>query len=249
MKALRLVSFLAFGLLAAPATSFSQIRDNEASQSVLAVQCAVSSGFSARDYEDYCRRLAKTLALLSSEQQTRVFGYLPMPGAASMGAEDSGGNLNTGNQGNAEESAKSPLNQVGSNSDAAPPSPETNSLVDMVGKFNSLFDGTASASTNPISVGVEVAASSGGTTEGTNVAGTGTATTPLTGNLTTSAGTTTEAVGGVSTGATGSTGTSGTSGSVSAPKSSGWSSLVAWFQAAEAAYNAGTLSSFLKGGK
>lgn len=247
MKALRLVSLLAFALLAAPATSFSQIRDNEASQSVLAVQCAVSSGFSARDYEDYCRRLAKTLALLSSEQQTRVFGYLPMPGAASMGTEESGGNLNSGGQGNVDEPAKSPLNQVGSNAEAAAPTPEANSLVDMVGKFNSLFDGTASATTSPASA--QVAASNGGTTGGTNLASAATATTSPSGNLTASATTTTETVGNVSIGATGSTGTSGTSPKVSAPTSSGWSSLVAWFQAAEAAYKAGTLSSFLRGGK
>lgn len=246
MKTLRLVFVLAFGLVATPGISFSQIRDNEASQSVLAVQCAMSSGFSARDYEDYCRRLAKTLSLLSSEQQTRVFGYLPMPGAASLGAASADGSLKPAEQGNSGNLANAPLNQVGGKTDNALAAPESNSLVDMVGKFNSLFDGTASASNSPISAGVEVAASTGGTTGGIDAGATLTANTPLTGNVTTSAAT--ETVGNTSTGSTGATTASGTSGTTSAAKTSGWSSLVAWFQAAEAAYKAGTLSSFLKGG-
>lgn len=61
----------------------AQIRDDESSQSVLAVQCAVSSGFSASEFEDYSRRLAKTLSLLTSNQQRKVFGYLPQPALAS----------------------------------------------------------------------------------------------------------------------------------------------------------------------
>lgn len=61
----------------------AQIRDDESSQSVLAVQCAVSSGFSASEFEDYSRRLAKTLSLLTSNQQKKVFGYLPQPALAS----------------------------------------------------------------------------------------------------------------------------------------------------------------------
>lgn len=70
-------AFLLLGL--APSVG-AQIRDNESSANALAIQCAVSSGFSALDYGDYCRRLAKTIGKLNSEQQTRVFGYLPMPG-------------------------------------------------------------------------------------------------------------------------------------------------------------------------
>jgi hypothetical protein len=66
-------------------TLSAQIRDNESSANALAIQCAVSSGFSAEDYEEYCRRLAKTIGMLSSAQQTRVFGYLPMAGSG--GAE------------------------------------------------------------------------------------------------------------------------------------------------------------------
>jgi len=58
--------------------SEAQIRDNEASANVLAVQCAVSSGFSTQGYEEYCRSLAKTLSRLSPAQQVKVFGYLPV---------------------------------------------------------------------------------------------------------------------------------------------------------------------------
>jgi uncharacterized protein (DUF58 family) len=71
---------LLLGMATFPVASHAQIANNDASMYVLAVQCAVSSGFSASEYEDYGRRLAKTLSLLSSAQQTRVFGYLPMPG-------------------------------------------------------------------------------------------------------------------------------------------------------------------------
>lgn len=78
-------AFLLLGL--APSVG-AQIRDNESSANALAIQCAVSSGFSALDYGDYCRRLAKTIGKLNSEQQTRVFGYLPMPGGGSRSADD-----------------------------------------------------------------------------------------------------------------------------------------------------------------
>lgn len=77
-------AFLLLGL--APSVG-AQIRDNESSANALAIQCAVSSGFSALDYGDYCRRLAKTIGKLNSEQQTRVFGYLPMPGGGSRNAD------------------------------------------------------------------------------------------------------------------------------------------------------------------
>lgn len=249
MKALQLASVLAFGILANPQVSHAQIRDNEASQSVLAVQCAVSSGFSASDYEDYCRRLAKTLSLLSSEQQTRVFGYLPMPAAASLGMENLGGNFNSGGQENPAEAAKSPLNQVGSTDNDAPQppqAPDPNSLVGLVGKFNSLFDGTASTATSPVLGGGEIGASSGGTTSAT--AGIASST-PSTNPDATTISAATDAGSGISdAGGTTSPGTTGTTSTTSPKPSNNWSALIAWFQAAEAAYKAGTLSSFLKGG-
>lgn len=82
MKTLLLSIGLGMVLLNGLSTASAQIRDNESSVTALAIQCAVSSGFSAQDYEEYCRSLAKTIGMLSSAQQTRVFGYLPMPGGA-----------------------------------------------------------------------------------------------------------------------------------------------------------------------
>lgn len=65
-------------VLGAASPTDAQIRENDSSVATLAIHCAVSSGYSPQGYEDYCRRLAKTLSLLSGPQQTRVFGYLPM---------------------------------------------------------------------------------------------------------------------------------------------------------------------------
>ncbi|MEM6280066.1 MAG: hypothetical protein AAF733_11340 [Verrucomicrobiota bacterium] len=67
-------------LVAGSSTSlFAQIRDDESSATYLAAQCAISSGGDASAYEVYCRRLAKTVALLSPGQQKRVFGFVPQP--------------------------------------------------------------------------------------------------------------------------------------------------------------------------
>jgi len=57
----------------------AQIRDDEESTNYLAVQCAMSSGGDAGSFEEYGRRLAKTVALLSPGQQKRVFGFVPQP--------------------------------------------------------------------------------------------------------------------------------------------------------------------------
>jgi hypothetical protein len=83
--------FLVFGW---GGQSEAQIRDNEASANVLAVQCAVSSGFSTQDYEEYCRSLAKTLSRLSPAQQVKVFGYLPVVAGSNQetGGENSSPN-------------------------------------------------------------------------------------------------------------------------------------------------------------
>ncbi|HRQ88725.1 MAG TPA: hypothetical protein PLA50_07995 [Bacteroidia bacterium] len=55
----------------------AQIRDNESSIAALAIQCAISSGYSAEGFMDYSGGLAKTLSQLSGEQQARVFGFVP----------------------------------------------------------------------------------------------------------------------------------------------------------------------------
>jgi len=255
MKTIRCFYLILFSALAVPAASDAQIADNDASVSVLAVQCAVSSGFSASEYEDYCRRLAKTLSLLSSDQQTRVFGYLPMPGAASLGRsapkEGAAGSGNTGQappetgstQGGSERNpVESGTNELGNS--AAPT--ESNRVLDLVGKFNSLFDGTASgsvsASTPVVSAGVDASvgttASSGGSNRPANLGAL------VSEAATSSNGSASDAVGAVIDANGGGSTKTGNSGS-----SNGWNSLVAWFEAAEAAYKAGNLSSFLKGRK
>lgn len=259
MKTIRSFYLLLFSALAVPVLTDAQIADNDASMNVLAVQCAVSSGFSADEYEDYCRRLAKTLSLLSSAQQTRVFGYLPMPGAASLGDSEPEGNSNAGstessNQRSAETGARSEntptsgSNEVGSKNTAPATTPtQSNSLLDMVGRFNSMFDGTASSSngssaSNPL-LSLEASASLGSTT-------TTEATASALGNSL-SVATSTTPRGDVASTPVVSASNPSASGSASnqpVRSSGGWSSLMAWFQAAEAAYKSGTLSSFLKGG-
>jgi hypothetical protein len=254
MKTIRCFYLILFSALAVPAASDAQIADNDASVSVLAVQCAVSSGFSASEYEDYCRRLAKTLSLLSSDQQTRVFGYLPMPGAASLGRsapkEGAAGSGNTGQappetgstQGGSERNpVESGTNELGNS--AAPT--ESNRVLDLVGKFNSLFDGTASgsAATPVVSAGVDASvgasvSSSGGSNRPANLGAL------VSAAATSSNGSASDAVGAVIDANGGGSTKTGNSGG-----SNGWNSLVAWFEAAEAAYKAGNLSSFLKGRK
>tara|TARA_R110002096_G_scaffold35629_12_gene100344 strand:+ start:361 stop:852 length:492 start_codon:yes stop_codon:yes gene_type:complete len=98
-------------LAAISGTAQAQIRDNETSQSLLAVQCSLSSGFPASNYEEYCRKLAKTVGILDSGQQERVFGYVPDPIAyaedvndphaqySSSGGYPSDSNQNTGDAG------------------------------------------------------------------------------------------------------------------------------------------------------
>ncbi len=77
-----LLAVSAISVVSAASVATAQIRATEASVTALAVQCAVSSGYSTAsyyDYESYARSLAKTLGMLSSGQQVKVFGYLPAP--------------------------------------------------------------------------------------------------------------------------------------------------------------------------
>lgn len=115
----------------------AQIRENDASVTALAVQCSISSGYSADDYEEYCRRLAKTLGMLSGEQQTRVFGYLPQPVAAGSESVSPGtiGSVSIGG-GNSTSSGS----DSGSSGHA-----ETNALVSLVGEINGVLDGNVQA--------------------------------------------------------------------------------------------------------
>lgn len=112
-------------LLAGPLSSArAQIRDNESSRAILAIHCAASSGFSAEDFEDYSRRLAKTIGMLNPQQQTRVFGFLPNPGGGGAGS-DSGASSPAGVAGSgagaAPASAAGTSNSGGQNTDGSKP--------------------------------------------------------------------------------------------------------------------------------
>ncbi|MDF1825735.1 MAG: hypothetical protein P1U68_13900 [Verrucomicrobiales bacterium] len=72
-----------FGVIAP--TLKAQIVDDDTSATMLAFQCAVSSGQAASGYENYGRKLAKTIALLGPDQQYRIFGYTPQPAASFVG--------------------------------------------------------------------------------------------------------------------------------------------------------------------
>lgn len=79
MRKFTLPSIFAFGLwLTTPVAA--QIGDNSDSYSLLAVHCAKSASeslgvsVSPAQYEEYSKKLAKTLSLLTAEQQERVFG-------------------------------------------------------------------------------------------------------------------------------------------------------------------------------
>jgi len=125
-------------------SAYAQIRDDESSQAVLAVQCAVSSGFSASEFEEYSRRLAKTLSLLTSSQQKKVFGYLPQPAAVSSNNEDS-----------------APISVSPDREETKPTDPGL--LVGLVGDFNNAMSGTSPESSGvyagkPEAVGSTVSA-------------------------------------------------------------------------------------------
>ena len=113
----------------------AQISNDEASISNLAVQCALSSGYPASNFQAYSQGLAKTLAPLSGEQQIRVFGYLPQP------------TPNT-KPGKTQTTPKA-LNGASGNSNAstnpAPMAPDPGLLVDLVGSLNSALSGSTTA--------------------------------------------------------------------------------------------------------
>lgn len=91
MKAHSCSVLIGIGLLAIAAPAKGQIRDTQGSVALLAMNCSASSGYAASNYEEYCSRLAKTLGVLSGEQQRRVFGYLPTPAGGSIAEEPDSG--------------------------------------------------------------------------------------------------------------------------------------------------------------
>ncbi len=80
MKHLPFILLTAGCLLALPMSVEGQLADDESSTNYLAMHCASSSGLTASAYQEYGRKLAKTLGLLAPAQQERVFGYVPQPG-------------------------------------------------------------------------------------------------------------------------------------------------------------------------
>jgi len=84
MKTLLHISLVLTLALLCSHTARAQIKNDESSISILAIQCAMSSGFPAAGFADYSTGLAKTLSLLSGDQQERVFGYIPQPGMVSL---------------------------------------------------------------------------------------------------------------------------------------------------------------------
>ncbi len=102
---------ITIGLLMSAAPLHSQIRNTEGSANLLAMNCSASSGYAATGYEEYSRRLAKTLGVLSGEQQRRVFGYLPTPYEGGTAGNDSAEAL-----GNTSDSATTVATNSASNS-------------------------------------------------------------------------------------------------------------------------------------
>lgn len=137
-------------------TANAQIRDNESSQNLLAVQCAVSSGLPASNYEDYCRKLAKTVGLLDATQQERVFGFLPRPVALNT---DDG----SGSDGGSGVTFFTPATISGGTSGSSTPGTVDNPLVDAVGNFNeSLFGESGGSDSGAIIAGTNPDSGEGG---------------------------------------------------------------------------------------
>jgi hypothetical protein len=229
------ISLFTFGvILFLPGTPLlAQISDSEPSVNVLAVQCAVSSGYSPADFDDYSRRLAKTLALLSPTQQTRVFGYLPQPNGAMKGSLRPSA------------PASSPTSSVGSSA-AAPAAEATapgalDGLINLVGNINEAITGAGSdsATATPVFAGTAPEAAVSVPVTGNEIiaaASGAVASAPINGDLSLQA----SAEPATTTAATGAVGTT------SPAKSGSWDALVAWFAAAQSAYDAGTLNEFLQ---
>jgi hypothetical protein len=146
-----------------PVPALAQIRDNESSRTILAFQCALSSGYSPEDFEDYSRRLAKTLGMLNNAQQTRVFGFLPNPG----GGGSSDDSASTPYPSATTEAA--PMPGPVQNSDASAPKPDgsadlSRGLVGVTEEEWLKASGSPEAPVTPelVSAALQAEASSGG---------------------------------------------------------------------------------------
>lgn len=82
MKSLsQIAGIVLISLLGLPEECQAQITDSDQSAQMIASRIAADSGRPAANYLNYGRSLAKTLSLLSNDQQARVFdGAIPTPG-------------------------------------------------------------------------------------------------------------------------------------------------------------------------
>lgn len=124
--------------------SEAQITDDESSKNFLAIHCAVSGGRSAHDFEEYGRKLAKTIGLLSPSQQKNVFGYIPQPADIPV-IPDYNPDFH-GAMGSFGEASQSRVPLGGGAIPASANSPSGNSLVNAVGSFNSALEGSGNDS-------------------------------------------------------------------------------------------------------
>ena len=115
MKQILSISLVA-GIVLLVGLAEGQIKDDDSSKNLLAMQCSMSSGLPPSNYEEYCNRLAKTVGLLAPAQQQRVFGYLPRPGYVETGDFAPSNNASGSSEGYGSASG--------------------NTLVDIVGDFN-----------------------------------------------------------------------------------------------------------------
>lgn len=203
-----------------------QISESEQSVNVLAVQCSVSSGFSRADFDDYSRRLAKTLALLSPAQQTRVFGYLPQPGATM----DSGG----------DDLPASPGQLMAEKNSGETGSGALDGLVALVGGLNAAVSGNTSSKSVPVYGAASISQPEATTTVAASVSPT-----PISGTVT-AGDALPESKPVEADGESLSSVAAATKADATKPKFS-WDAVIAWFKEAESAYEAGTLKAFLQG--
>ena len=134
------------GLIGSPFNLHAQLLDDVESAAMLTLQCVLSSGSGDGDYTEYGGKLAKTLSKLSSEEQERVFGYLPDPlGLLPVsGVKDAvSGTLDT---------AGSALTSGSATVPDSPISP----IIDAIGKLNDTLFGVEPTAT-PIIGGVDPA--------------------------------------------------------------------------------------------
>jgi hypothetical protein len=222
------ITLLALGsvFLMLTSSSQAQISESEQSVNVLAVQCSVSSGFSRADFDDYSRRLAKTLALLSPAQQTRVFGYLPQPGATM----DSGG----------DDLPASPGQLLAQKSSGETGSSALDGLVSLVGGLNAAVSGNTSAKSAPVYAAASISHPEASKTAAASVS-------PIPLSSTVTAGDALPETKPAADGGESLTTAAAVTNADATKQKFSWDAVLAWFKQAGSAYEDGNLKAFLQG--